>query len=233
VTKITVRVCVCKSLLFLLPGILINLSSSDLHLLLQHIRNVVDISDQEFETVLLSGKSLRFKKNQLLLREGDHCQSDFFVLNGSVRQSYIDDDGKEHVVQFGFANWWISDWHSILHNTPSTYRIEAIQPCEVIQFSYKTLLKLFVDVPILEKYFRIVFQYGFAAQQRRIAWLQQPAAERYKEFISVYGFMEQSVPQALLASYLGITRESLNRIKKYTSNGFSKRVKAMRDNDSV
>jgi len=189
-----------------------------LHPLHKHITATVPLSEKEFELLLSHGRKRKLKKNQLLLQEGDYCLSDFFVLDGCLRQYYIDNAGNEHVIQFAFPGWWISDWYSILHKKPSNYHIEALMPTETLQFTYEDLEKLFHELPPLERYFRINFQRAFAAQQRRILWLQQPLKERYAEFVSVYGFFEQLLPQSQIASYLGTTRESISRIKNTVSN---------------
>lgn len=77
------------------------------------------MTDQEFNFVLDAFKPRRLKKNQLLLQPGENCTADHFVIGGSLRQYYLDESGKEHVVQFAFDNWWISDWSSILTKQPS------------------------------------------------------------------------------------------------------------------
>lgn len=190
-----------------------------MHPLRQHIAKVVSITDTEFELILSGAKLRKLKKNQLLLEEGDYTHSDFFVLEGCLCQYYLDSSGKEHVNQFSFPNWWTGDWDSILNHTPSSYYIEAVQPSKVLQFDYSVLQQLFESVPALQRYFLLIFQKGFAAQQRRIRWMQQPPKERYEEFKRIYGYFESSIPQRQIASYLGITRESLNRLKKRAARG--------------
>jgi CRP-like cAMP-binding protein len=187
-----------------------------LHPLQQHITKFVAVSDQEFDLIVSHARKRTLKKNQLLLQAGDQCLSDFFILDGCVKQYYVDDNGREHVLQYAFPGWWISDWYSILHNKPSSYQIEALVSSEALQFNYNSLQELFHLIPKLERYFRIIFQYGFAAQQRRILWLQMPLKERYSEFILVYGYFEKVLSQTQIASYLGTTRESLSRLRKTT-----------------
>ncbi|MEO6286454.1 MAG: Crp/Fnr family transcriptional regulator [Dyadobacter sp.] len=184
-----------------------------MHPLRKHIEQVVSLTDEEFEVILTTCRKRVLKKNQYLLLEGNQCTSDFFVLSGSLRQYYTDDKGKEHIVQFAVQNWWISDWDSILHQKPSFYNIDALEASEVLQFGYQQLEHLFEEVPKMERYFRIMLQRGFAAHQSRILWLQKPAKARYLEFISAYPHFEQRLSQSHIASFLGITRESLSRLK--------------------
>jgi CRP-like cAMP-binding protein len=94
------------------------------------------------------------------------------------------------------------------------YQIEALTETEALQITYDHLKELFLKIPQLEQYFRIIFQRGFAAQQRRITWMQTSLKERYSEFLLIYGYFEQLLPQSQIASYLGATRESLSRLKK-------------------
>lgn len=185
-----------------------------MHPLQAHIGQFVPVSNQEFDVIVAHAKKRTLKKNQLLLEAGDLCTSDFFILEGCVKQFNVDRDGREHVLQYAFPGWWISDWYSILHKKPSSYQIEALIASEALQFSYDNLQELFYQIPQLERYFRIIFQHGFAAQQRRILWLQMPLKERYSEFVSIYGYFEKTLSQREIASYLGTTRESLSRLKK-------------------
>jgi len=184
-----------------------------MHPLQQHIEQIVKLSDEEFSLVLASFKTRKLKKGQFLLAEGDTCTRDFFVLSGTLMQYTTDAKGKMHVVQFALPNWWIADWDSILRKTPSIYHICTLEEAVVMQIEAEHLQQLFGLVPAIEVYFRVIFQHAFAAQQRRIGWLQLPASERYQQFISVYPAFELQFSQSYIASFLGITRESLSRLK--------------------
>jgi CRP-like cAMP-binding protein len=185
----------------------------------QHIEQIVPLTDEEFELIASKSAVRKIKKHQFILQEGTISTADHFVLKGSFRQYYLDEKGKERIVQFAFANWWTGDWYSILNHTPSEYNIEALTDGEIAQISKESFDFLFAAIPKLEKYFRIMFQKGFVAQQRRITSLQKPAEERYRDFLATYQHFEQEVSQAHIASYLGITRESLNRIKNQRNAG--------------
>ena len=185
-----------------------------MHILHQHIAQFVSITNEEFDLILSHAKKRALKKNQLLLGAGDVSTADFFILDGCVKQYHLDQGGQEHVLQYAFPGWWVGDWYSILHKKASAYHIEAISPTEALQFTAGSLEQLFQLLPQLERYFRIIFQHGFAAQQRRILWLQMPLKERYMEFVQIYGYFEKMLSQREIASYLGTTRESLSRLKK-------------------
>ena len=185
-----------------------------MHILHTHISQLVSLTQDEFDFILAHGKRRKLKKNQLLLEAGNFSEYDFFILDGCVKQYHLDQDGEEHVLQYAFSGWWISDWFSIMNKCPSSYHIEAIILTEVLQFSVVNLEMLFGQLPQLDRYFRIIFQRAFAAQQRRILWLQLPLKDRYTEFVQVYGFFEKMLSQREIASYLGTTRGSLSRMKK-------------------
>lgn len=181
----------------------------------QHIEKTIKLSEAEFEQIALRFKPKTIRRSQYLLQEGDVCNHDYFVVKGALRQYHIHDN-KELVNQFAFENWWISDWYSMLNGFPSSFYIDALENSEVLQISKESLGALFEEVPTFDKFYRIIFQRAFSAQQRRIACMQKSANERYEDFVSIYGHFEQRVSQAQIASYLGITRESLSRIKNQT-----------------
>ena len=187
-----------------------------MHPLRQHIQKTVLLTDDEFEKIISKFKVKKIKKYQFVLQEGNICTFDTFVMDGALRQYYVDDEGKEHVIQFAFKDWWVGDWFSLFNRMPTNYNIDALEYSEILQIEESTLDNLFTEVPKLERYFRIMFQTAFAAQQHRISSLQRPADERYRNFYTLYGHFEQKVSQTQIASYLGITRESLSRLKNQT-----------------
>jgi CRP-like cAMP-binding protein len=155
------------------------------------------------------------RKKQFLLEEGDTCTHECFVNNGCLRMYHLDNKGQEHIMQFAVADWWIGDPHSFLTGLPSTYFIDALAESEVLLIEKKQLEELYTRVPKFERYFRIGFQNSYTALQRRIlAGLSQSVEEKYLDFIDRYADIEQKVPQRQVASYLGITPESLSRIRK-------------------
>lgn len=177
-----------------------------------HIVKVVALSETELDFVLDKFTYRVVRKNQYLLQEGDVCKCDYYVVSGAIRQYYVH-EGKERITQFGFEDYWVSDWYSMLHQTPSKYNIDALEQSEVLQIEKSSLDAIFEHVPRFEKFFRVIFQRAFAAQQQRISYMQKPAEESYLDFTAMYGHFEQRVSQTHIASFLGITRESLSRIK--------------------
>lgn len=181
--------------------------------ILKHIDQQVILSDPEREILCSTLIYRKFRRKQYLLQDGDLCTHDYFVISGCLRQYEVSPNGRENTVQFAFENWWISDWYSILHAQPSVYNIEAMEDSEVFMIEKNELEKLYTEIPKLESYFRKIFLNAFVSLQKRILFQQKTAEERYLEFMKNYGWFEQRLSQQHIASFLGITRETLNRLK--------------------
>ena len=188
------------------------------NLIIKNISKHLQLSEEErnYFTALLKFKRLR--KKQYLLEEGEVCTHECFVNSGCLRMYHLNDKGQEHIVQFAVADWWIGDQYSFLTGLPSAYFIDALEESEVLLIEKNKLEELYTAVPKFERFFRIAFQNSYVALQRRIlAGLSQSAEEKYLDFLNRYPDIEQKVPQHQVASYLGITPESLSRIRKQLS----------------
>ncbi|WP_143306910.1 Crp/Fnr family transcriptional regulator [Chitinophaga vietnamensis] len=181
--------------------------------ILAHIARYVTFTPEETRLFCEALQYKKVRRRQYLLQEGEICRYDYFVVSGCLRQYEVSDNSRENVVQFAFENWWMSDWYSILSGTPTIYNIDALEDAEVILIEKSVLEKLFTQIPALDSYFRTMLLQAYAALQRRILYLQKPAEERYAEFIKHYSWFEQRVSQQHIASFLGITRETLSRLK--------------------
>jgi len=183
-------------------------------LLIKNLSRYVALSAEEAQTVhsLFSGKT--FRRRQYILQQGDVARYETFIVRGLTRTYEVDDKGQEHVVQFGLEDWWVGDLYSFLTGTPSNYNIDCLEDTEVMQITRPNLDLLYERVPRLEKHFRIMMQNAFIASTKRItSSLSKSAKERYDEFITTYPQIEQRVPNHQIASYLGITPQSLSRIR--------------------
>lgn len=178
--------------------------------ILQH----VPLRDADIKRIPGYFESVRTRRRQFLLREGDVCRYEFFVLKGCCRQYEKDATGKENVLQFSVEGWWITDLDSMLSGQPSRFNIDVLEGGEVLRITRQQLEQLFNDIPAVERYYRIISQRGYIALQRRILSLQKPAIERYRGFVSCYPFLETRLPQHQVAAYLGITPESLSRLRR-------------------
>jgi CRP-like cAMP-binding protein len=157
----------------------------------------------------------KLRKKQYLLQEGDVCKYVAFVEKGMLRSYTIDDKGGEHIIQFAFEGWWISDQYSFLTGEPSIYNIDALEDSELLLLTQSAEEQMLAKIPQLERFFRILLQNSLIAAQRRlVSSLSRTAEEKYTELITSCPTIPQRVPQHMMASYLGITPETLSRIRK-------------------
>jgi CRP-like cAMP-binding protein len=184
------------------------------NLILKNISRFISLNpdEEKYFSSLLRFKSL--KKKQYLLQEGDINRYQYFVNKGCLRTYTIDERGLEHIIQFAIEDWWTGDMYSFLTQTPARYTIDALEDSEIICLEKPALEELYIKIPKFEKFFRNLLQNAFIALQERIlSSLSKPADERYCIFIEKYPLMEQRLPLKQIASYLGITPESLSRIR--------------------
>jgi CRP-like cAMP-binding protein len=181
---------------------------------LDYIRKYVDLSGEE-ETLLLSVLRIRkYRKGQFVVQQGDICRYENFVLQGCLKTFYTDDTGQEHIIMLAIENWWTSDLGSFLTRQPADFNVQCIEDSLLVQLTYESFEQLYKTVPQMERLSRIIIQKAFVASQKRLVNnFSMPAKERYLQFRSQYPQIEQRVPQYMIASYLGITREFLSKIR--------------------
>jgi CRP-like cAMP-binding protein len=184
-------------------------------LLKKHINNRVPLTDEEFKICIKFFNSKKLKKHQFLLNEGEICRYIGFVNSGCLRQYSIDNQGAEHIIQFAIEDWWVSDLHSFLSGLPATYNIDALQDSEVLLLDKSARDELLDACPKMERFFRLLIESNHVATNQRISdSLSASAEERYLKFIKTYPQLFEQVTQNQIASYLGITPQSLSRIRK-------------------
>lgn len=196
------------------------------NLILQNLKRHIDLTEEEKEIFSSSLKSKKVKRHQFLGEEGEISRYQNFVTKGCLRSYYVDENGFEHNVQFAIEDWWIGDMASFLTKKPGSLYIEALEDSEVLQLDNPTMEDLYIKIPKLERFFRILLQNAFISfEQRIISVISKTAEERYLEFINKYPLMEQRLPQIHIASYLGITPEFLSKIRKKILIDSSKNLK--------
>jgi len=183
-------------------------------ILYKHFNKYVTISEEDFEICKSLFRYKKFRKHQYILQNGEILRNETFIISGCTRTYEVDDNGQEHIIQFGLETWWVGDLHSFLTNSPSRYNIDCLQDTEVLQIPRVEMEELYEKVPKLERFFRILIQKAYVAAMDRIySNLSKPAPQRYDEFIEKYPEIEQRVPNHQIASFLGITPQSLSRIR--------------------
>jgi CRP-like cAMP-binding protein len=182
--------------------------------LLAAIRQLVPLADADAPYLVEAFKPKTLKKKEILLQAGEVSLHMRFIAKGCLRSYYLDEKAQEHTLQFGIEGWWVNDLISYLTQTPARHFVQAIEASTVLQIHRDTLEKLFVQVPIMERFFRLKIQGGYVAlQERTVQAMSRPAEERYQAFRTKYREIEQRVPQYMVASYLGITPEFLSALR--------------------
>lgn len=178
------------------------------------------LTDAQFAALAQTLEPRILARQQVLVRQGEVGRYGAFVARGCLRSFVVDKKGKEHVLQFAPENWWIADQHGLLHHEPALFSIDALEDSQVLLFGpefYRQLPRL---GPAFQTFFYGLQQNSLQAMQKRlIATLSATAEERYLDFIRTYPSLTRRLPQRLIAAYLGITPESLSRIRKELARG--------------
>ena len=181
-------------------------------ILRQQIEKITPLTDKEFDYILSHFTTKKLKKHQFLIQESDLVQNDYFVIKGLLKAYYINEEGKEHIMQFAMEDWWITDYQAYFNQTKALLNIDCIEPTEVLCLSLYNREKLCADMHKIEHFFRKKSNSGYVALQRRIlSLLNSNAKERYEQLLQQYPALFQRVPKTLIASYLGVSRETLSR----------------------
>jgi CRP/FNR family transcriptional regulator len=189
-------------------------SSSLFDPLYAHVRKFVPLSESEEKVMADHISFKKLKRKEFLLKEGQVCQANYFIIKGVLRMFIHTKDGLEHIVQFGIDNWWITDFTSFDGQKPSQFNIQSVEDSEIGVVEKEKLEELLKQVPALERYFRLVLQRAFAASVMRLHYIfDQSGEERYRHFNNAFPDFVQRVPQYMLASYLGFTPEFLSKIR--------------------
>ena len=190
----------------------------DTALILQSINRHIQLDKTETDFFISLLETKKLKRKEFLLVQGDICKTENFIVKGCMRTYTIDDNGFEHIVMFGIEDWWVGDLFSFLTQRPATYYIDALEDTEILQISKPNLDKLYKRVPKFERFFRLVLQNAFIAQQQRINQnLSYTAEQRYLDFITKHPNWEQRLSQKQISAYLGITPVFLSILRKKLS----------------
>jgi CRP-like cAMP-binding protein len=157
----------------------------------------------------------RIRKRQYFLQEGEVCKYWAFLVKGAMRQYSIDDKGVEHILNLYIENWWVSDRESYIMLTPSKYNIDAWEDCDLLLLTKSDLLNRLRPIPAINEMREKLTENHSVATQKRMSSISLSAEERYDELIKNNSEFLQRFPQHIIASYLGITKETLSRIRSH------------------
>jgi CRP-like cAMP-binding protein len=180
-----------------------------------HILEKVSLTDNEKELLKTYFTSKKLRKKQFLLEEGEVCNYLSFVERGLLKSYNVDEKGVEHVSLFAWEGWWTSDLSSFFKEEKSIFTIDAIEDSEILMITLTDFEKMTLEIPIMDRYFRILFQNSLFTKERRLLnSVTYSAEDKYLLLAESNPKLLQRIPQNLIASYLGITPETLSRIKK-------------------
>jgi CRP-like cAMP-binding protein len=183
--------------------------------LIAHIGKFCSIEPEKLSKIEPFFEYKKYKKKELLLKEGQKCYEKFFIVKGCVHLFYLRQNGLEQTVDFAIENWWISDFTAFRQGSAAQFSIRTTEATEVLCISADRQLELLNEVPELNAYFHLLFQRSYAASQMRLRFLYDFSKEElYRHFSQHFPAFMQRVPQYLLASFLGFTPEYLSEIRK-------------------
>ena len=186
--------------------------------LLKTVQQKVTLTSDEAELLKQFFTLKKVRKRQYMLNEGEVCKYNLFVAKGLLRAFGVEENGYEQVVQFAVEGWWISDLNSFFSGDVAVYNIEALEDCELLLLTRQSMDKMLEKLPKMERYFRLLMQNHIVAlRQRIIASQRHSAEERYIRLIEGFPTILARVPQQYIASYLGMTPETLSRVRKQIS----------------
>jgi len=157
----------------------------------------------------------KIRKRQYLLQQGDVSHYNSFVVKGCLRLYRVGSDGTEHIMRFAVESWWISDYESYNSGLPSKNNIDALEDSELLMIDKAKFDGLVEAIPRFRKMKENLDSRNYEVHQNRIlSNISETAEERYNNFIGMCPHISNRVPLHMLASFLGVTRETLSRIRQ-------------------
>ena len=179
----------------------------------EHFEKIISLTDEEFAFVLSHFTFRKYKKHQFLIQQGDPVNHTYFVVSGLLKLFHTDANDKDHILLFAMEDWWVSDDHAYLTKTNATMSLDCLEETSVFCISLEDNQKLFAAMPKMEHFFLKKAHRGYIAlQQRLLSLMSSSASERYERLLMQSPSLMQRVNKTLLASYLGVSRETLSRL---------------------
>jgi CRP-like cAMP-binding protein len=184
-----------------------------------YLKEKADLTGEELDAVRAVSVEKKVRKRQYLLQEGDVCHHNCFIVKGCLRFYRVGDDGTEHILRFAVENWWISDTESYNTGNPSKSNIDALENSEVILIDKLDFVNLMMTIPRFKNFIDRLKARSFDAIQNRVmSNISYTAEEKYKHFMTSFPDIFYRVPLGMIASYLGVSRETLSRVRNQSSH---------------
>jgi CRP-like cAMP-binding protein len=184
-------------------------------LLRAHIQRRITLTDMDFAVVESLFTVRKLPKKQFVLKQGEVCRYESFVVSGCLKSFHTDQQGTEHILRFSVEDGWAGDLESFVQETSSSFSIQAVEPTTLLQIDKSGLRQLYQRAPNLETFFRLLNEKALGATaQRVIQTVSLSAEKRYHQFVVAHPGLVQRVPLKDIAAYLGITPVFLSRLRR-------------------
>lgn len=180
----------------------------------KYLKEKANLNTDEIKAVRAVSIEKKIRKRRYLLQEGDVCHNNCFIAKGCLRMYTVGEDGIEHILRFAVENWWISDRESYNNGNPSKCNIDALENCEVILIDKPDFIHLLATIPKLKNFIDSLLARSYdAIQNRVIDAISFSTEEKYQNFIKRFPDIFYRIPLHMIASYLGVSRETLSRVR--------------------
>lgn len=184
-------------------------------ILIKHIRQKVTLSEQDVVLLKTFFVQKKLEKKQFLLQEGEICNYFAFVSRGILKSFMTDEKGQDRISLFAFEGWWISDFNSFINREKALLNIDAIENSELLLISFENYELLTLKIPVMDRYFRILYQNSLVTKDRRLMISNKSTAEeKYLSLVQTNPEIAKKISHTLIASYLGLSPETISRIRK-------------------
>lgn len=179
----------------------------------RHIEEIVSLTDDEFSLITSHFTFQKFRKNDFLIHQGERAKYTYFVISGLLKLISHDESGKEHILSFAMEDWWETDYRAFYTTSNATMSLQCLEDTSVLRITLEDYRHLCTILPKIVLFFLEKATSGhIASQQRILSLLSSSAQDRYEQLLHRYPSLFQRVSKTLLASYLGVSRETLSRL---------------------
>lgn len=175
------------------------------------------LTDQEIAVLQEVFTPRKYLKGQFLLQDGDVCKNYAFLCKGATHKFAVNEKGTENIVALSIENWWVGDRDSYFRETPTIYNIQAYEDCDTLLFSKKDYPRLQKIPAFVEMRLKLDENHAIANERNKLCLIGYSAEKRYENFLQMHPELVKRFPLRIIASYLGITKETLSRIRRQTS----------------